>query len=127
MDQQRHLLIHVQQMAFSAVFNGRFVHNAGVDAPDGVLQLLQAFFPGALVHAEHRLVLSGEGVSVTVLHDAAGAHNDRKIAVVVQHLLQLSPDVLRDFSVLQPPCQLLRLLEMLLFQLVPGLQLGAPV
>ena len=108
-------------MAFPSVFNGLFVHGAGVYAADGLLQFLHPFLPGALVHAENGLVFAGERIAVSVLHDAAGADNDGGGPVVVQHIAQLFPDIFGEGTATQPFGQLLGLLKMFLFQTVPGL------
>ena len=50
-------------MAFPAVFNGLFIHYAGIDTADGVLQFLQPFLLCSLVHTEDGFVFAGKGIA----------------------------------------------------------------
>ena len=87
-DQQRHLLVAVQHAAVGAVAQGLLAHGAGVDGADGGQQVLEALLARALVGAEDALVLAGEGVAVVVLQQGAGAHDEGRLAEVVDHLLE---------------------------------------
>ena len=121
LNQQGHLFIHIQQVAFPAVFNGLFVHGAGVYPADGFLQFLHPFLLGALVHTEDGFVFAGECIAVSVLHDAAGTDNDWGGPVVVQHIAQLFTYIFGQGTAPQPFGQFLGLLKMFLFQTVSGL------
>ena len=66
-DQQRHLLVLVQQVPVGAVFYGFGVHGAGVYRAHGLFKHLIALFKRALIRAEHAFVLAHEAVAEAVL------------------------------------------------------------
>ena len=99
LDQQRHLFIHIQQMTFPAVFNGLFIHYAGIDTADGVLQFLQPFLLCSLVHTEDGFVFAGKGIAISVFHDTAGTYNNRGGSIMVQHVCQFFMYIIRDPAV----------------------------
>ena len=78
----------MEHPALLAIDQCLLAHAAGVDAADGLQEFVDANVPGALVGAEDAVVLAGEGIAVGVLEQARRAHDDGRIAEVVEHVLE---------------------------------------
>ena len=91
--QDGHLLVLFVQTPHTAVFQGGIVHGAGVYPPDGLLEGFQPLLGAALVDAEHRLILPGEGIAEAVLQEAGGADNKGILAEVFQDADEPFPDL----------------------------------
>ena len=102
LDEQRHLLVAVHQPAVEAVVDAVRAEGAGVDGADGGDEGVEALAGRALVGAEDAFVLAGERVAVGVLQQAAGAHDDRPLAEVVEHLAELVEDVVGEAALEHP-------------------------
>ena len=110
-DQQGHLFVAVEHPTVGPVAQGFFGHGAGIDFADGGQQVLQAFLARALVGAEDAFVGAREGVAVVVLQQRAGAHDERRLAEIVQHFLELPQDVGRKLAGQQQPAGFVGALE----------------
>ena len=100
-DEQRHLLVAVEQVAVGAVLDGVDVHGAGVHGAHGLLEHGVALLQGTLVCTEHAVVFAGERVAEAVLQQGAGAHDDRRLAEVFEHGEKLLLDARRERAVQQ--------------------------
>ena len=70
-DQQRHLFVAVEEIAFCAIFYRVGIDGAGIDLLYGALKYIVAFFQTALIGAENALVFPGEGVAEAILQYGA--------------------------------------------------------
>ncbi len=84
LDQDRHALVVVDQILLLAVDHRVGGEQAGVDLLDRAGQGLEVGGGGALVGAEEAVILAGEGDAEVVLQQGGGAHDQRRVA----HLLQ---------------------------------------
>ena len=96
--QNRHLLFHTVQPPGLPVFQRRRIHRAGIYDAHRFLQFFQTFFPASLIRAENRLIFPGKRISKPILQDAAGPHNDRRLAKILQHPPELFPDIFRKHA-----------------------------
>ena len=104
-DEQRHLLVAVEEVSVGAVAEGLRADGARVDGAHRVLEDPVAFLEAALVRAEHALVFAGKGVADTVLEQRARPDDDGRLAEVFQHGQELLLDHRHELARQQPLAQ----------------------
>jgi len=91
--QKRHLFILLRHPALQPVGERVLVHRGGEDFADGFLEMPVAFLRRSLVDAEIAFVFSGKGVAEGVFQKRTGADDDRRLAEIFQHELELLLDL----------------------------------
>ena len=89
-DQQRHLLVLVEQAAALAVAQRLLGQGAGIDLAHGIEQVGEPLLARPLIDAEHAVVLAGEGVAIAVFQPRTGTHDEGPLAEVIEHGLELA-------------------------------------
>ncbi|OPZ59164.1 MAG: hypothetical protein BWY87_01139 [Deltaproteobacteria bacterium ADurb.Bin510] len=105
LDQEGHVLLALVQAALQAIGQGVLAHGAGKDLAHGLAELLVALLGRALVDQKEAVVLAGKGVAEGVLEQAARAHDDRRLAEIVDHQHELLDDLVRKAAMQQALAQ----------------------
>ncbi len=85
LDQDRHLLVPVDQPPVRAVQKRLGAHRAGVHGADRRKERFEALLRRPLVRAEDAVVLPREGVAEAVLEEGTRPDDDRRLAEIFEH------------------------------------------
>ena len=96
LDQDRHLLVPVDQSPVRAVQKRLGAHRARVHGPDRLEERVEALLRRSLVRAEDAVVLPREGVAEAVLEEAARPDDDRRLAEILEHRHELLLEEARE-------------------------------
>ncbi len=101
LDQDAHLLVHVEETPPRAVLERVGREDRGVDLGDGVGEGVQSFALGAGVGEKEALVLARERRAGTVFEQRRAAHDDRPAFEVVQDRRQAAQHLVREEGALE--------------------------
>ncbi|MPM48031.1 hypothetical protein SDC9_94752 [bioreactor metagenome] len=122
LNQNRHLLVQAKKSPVHSVGKGILIHRTGINRADCLFEGFVTFVRGPLIGAKHTFIFPGKGVSEIILKQGTGAHNNRGLSKVFQHLNKLLLNVLRKFSVQEFFFQLGRVPVISFFRLLLGTQ-----
>ena len=101
LNQNRHLLVEVDEPPFASIGDGIGPEDRGVDLGDRVLQRREPLAAAAAVGEEQALVLAGEARADAVLEQARAPDDERPVAEVVERDLEPAGDLVREVRVLE--------------------------
>ena len=117
------MFLRLVQAPLFTVYEGRFIHGAGIYFLYGLHELLVPLFRRSSVDAEYRIIFPGESVPKAVFKEGTGPYYYGVLSVMIQHHPEFIFYHIGKFSVLylalEGPCRN----EVPLFGLVFGPQL----
>ena len=90
--QDRHLFIVCAQAPLAAITQSIGVESAGIHQLDSTHEVIQTGLGVSLVRAKYAAIFPGKGIAKTVLQQAAGAYDNGRLSVIVQHGAKLFSD-----------------------------------
>ena len=126
-DQNRHLLIPPGQGTPPAVIQRGERHGACIDNAYRILKGCKPFFFRPDIRNKDGFVLSGKRILEAVLQDAARAHDDGFLAVVVQKMQKLMPDLRPEGACQNRSLQFPGKLEVPFLRTLPDGEIPQPV